>query len=61
MNFPQSFELHDYRNLSRDFRERERIKRKKNRWIERLKTMPPAERYAMLDAIQSVQISGGHE
>jgi hypothetical protein len=23
--------------------------------------MPPAERYAMLDAIQSVQTDGGHE
>jgi hypothetical protein len=30
-----------------DFRERERIKFKKACWIERLKTMLPAERYAI--------------
>ncbi len=38
--------LHDYRYLGEDFRERERIKRKKQRWVNRLQTMPVLERQA---------------
>jgi site-specific DNA-adenine methylase len=51
MNYPQPIELHDYRFLGNNFRERERIKRRKTRWLSRLKRMEPIERYAMLDAI----------
>lgn len=51
-NFPEPIELHDYRYLGRDFRERERIKRKKNRWAKKLKNMPAQERYAILAAIR---------
>ena len=54
MNYPQPVALHDYRYLGVDFRERERIKRKKTRWVERLKTMPDAERYAVLAAIDEL-------
>jgi hypothetical protein len=43
--------LHDYRYLGEDFRERERIKRKKQRWVNRLHTMPTLERRALLNAI----------
>lgn len=43
--------LHDYRYLGRDFRERERIKRKKLRWRKRLEGMKPLERYALLEAL----------
>jgi DNA adenine methylase len=32
--------LHDYRYLGEDFRERERIKRKKQRWTDRLERLP---------------------
>jgi hypothetical protein len=40
-----------YRYLGEDFRERERIKRKKQRWVNRLHTMPTLERRALLNAI----------
>ena len=43
--------LHDYRYLGRDFRERERIKRKKLRWQNRLAKMGTLERYALLEAL----------
>lgn len=51
-NFPEPVELHDYRYLGRDFRERERIKRKKKRWSNKLMEMPALERYAILAAIR---------
>ena len=51
MNYPQPFELHDYRYLGDDFRDRERIKRKINRWKNRLRKMDTLERMAMLAAI----------
>jgi DNA adenine methylase len=54
MNYPEPTELHDYRYLGNDYRERERIKRKKERWKARLKTMPAQERYAVLAAIAEV-------
>jgi len=50
-NFPEPVALHDYRYLGEDFRERERIKRKKQRWVNRLYTMPTLERRALLAAI----------
>jgi DNA adenine methylase len=50
-NYPTPVALHDYRYLGEDFRERERIKRKKQRWVNRLRTMPILERRALLAAI----------
>ena len=50
-NYPAPLALHDYRYLGEDFRERERIKRKKQRWVHRLQTMPMLERQALLAAI----------
>jgi hypothetical protein len=50
-NFEAPLTLHDYRYLGRDFRERERIKRKQLRWVQRLETMPALERQALLSAI----------
>jgi DNA adenine methylase len=50
-NFPEPVALHDYRYLGEDFRERERIKRKKQRWVNRLQKMPTLERRALLCAI----------
>jgi hypothetical protein len=55
MNYPKPLELHDYRYLGRDFRERERIKRKKWRWTERLRSMPDLERYALMEAIEGLR------
>jgi len=54
MNYPTPIELHDYRYLGGDFRERERIKRKKQRWVERLKKMPRLERQALLSALDQL-------
>lgn len=51
MNYPEPVELHDYRYLGENFRERERIKRKQLRWQSRLERMPAIERYALLSAI----------
>lgn len=53
LNFPEPYQLHDYRYLGENYRERERIKRKQKRWANRLAAMPPQERYALLAAIQS--------
>jgi DNA adenine methylase len=50
-NYPAPVELHDYRYLGVGFRERERIKRKKQRWVSRLEKMPALERQALLAAI----------
>ena len=53
MNYPPPEELHDYRYLGDNFRERERIKKKTKRWISRLKQMPVLERQALLSTIYS--------
>jgi DNA adenine methylase len=54
MNYPRPVKLHEYTYLGSDFRERERIKRKKQRWIDRLKRMDILERQAMLAALDMV-------
>lgn len=51
-NFPKPTELHDWRYLGRNFRERERINRRRKRWIARLERMPVLERQALLAALQ---------
>lgn len=53
-NFPTPVALHDYRYLGVGFRERERIKRKKQRWVNRLGRMPVLERQALLAALETV-------
>lgn len=44
-------ERHEYTYLGRNFRERERIKRKKARWVRRIAAMPQLERDALLEAL----------
>jgi len=51
LNFPEPFAFHDTRWLGQNFRERERIKRKKLRWKTRLASMSRLDRAAVLDAI----------
>jgi hypothetical protein len=53
-NYPEPVELHDYRYLGNGFRQRERINRKKKRWVERLRRQPLLERQALLGALQEV-------
>jgi DNA adenine methylase len=60
-NFPVPAALHDYRYLGANFRERERIKRRKQRWVNRLERMPELERRALLDAIAQLGIAGNAE
>ena len=59
MNYSPPVELHDYRYLGDDFHKRERIKKKKNTWIAKLKSMPILERQALLHAIQTVKEEHG--
>lgn len=55
MNYPEPLELHDYRHLGGDYRERERIKRKQLRWRSRLQRMDGLERYALLNCIEDLR------
>jgi len=55
MNYTEPFELHDYKFLGSNFRERERIKRQQVRWQARLERMDPAQRYAMLEVIDRLR------
>lgn len=54
MNYPEPIALHDYRYLGRNFRERERIKRKKKRWRNRLAAMPLLERRLLVATLAEV-------
>jgi len=58
-NFRPPVTLHDYRYLGKNFRERERIKRKKARWEARLEKMPVLERQSLLSAIQAYSARTG--
>lgn len=52
MNYDEPPELHDYRFLGKNFRDRERIQRKIKRWKRRLEKLPALEKNAILDSIQ---------
>jgi len=54
-NFPEPVDLHDYRYLGSGYRERERIKRKRKRWVKRLSAMPVLERQALEAAMDEVR------
>lgn len=54
MNYPTPTELHDYRYVGDNFRERERLKLIKRNLIRRLKSMPVLEREALLWEIKMV-------
>ena len=51
MNYPEPMELHDYRYLGENFREREKITRQKKRWNARLARMSNLQRFALLSSI----------
>lgn len=55
MNYAPPLALHDYRYLGDGFRERERIKRKKRRWVEKLRKMGILEKQAILAAIEEME------
>ena len=60
-NFEAPSQLHDYRFLGTGFRERERIKRKKARWLTKLRRMTPVEAAAVLAAIDEWRRLVGHD
>ncbi len=51
MNYREPVELHDDRYLGQNYRERQDIKRKKQRWLKNLAAMKPTERHAFMAAI----------
>lgn len=53
-NYPEPTVLHDWRYIGRDYRERERIKRKIARHTARLSAMPLLERQALMAALEQV-------
>jgi site-specific DNA-adenine methylase len=53
MNYPVPTELHDYRFLGENFRERERLTRIRRRWVARLERMQPKERYMLMAALEA--------
>lgn len=54
LNYPEGLPLHDTRFVGNNRRDRERIKRKKARWEAKFRTMEPAERQVLLEALQAV-------
>jgi len=60
MNFPADLPIHDVRYVGEGFRERERIGRKRNRWVKRLSAMPPAERQVIREALADVDRASTH-
>jgi DNA adenine methylase len=58
MNYPDPMELHDYKFLGNDYRERENLAKRKRRWTARLARMTPLERRALLAALAEVDGPG---
>ena len=54
MNYPEPTELHDYRYLGDDYRERERITRKLKRWEAKFDDLSLMEKRAMLARLSAV-------
>ena len=52
MNYPEPTELHDYRYVGDDYRERERIAKKVRRHVAKFNKLPSLERRAILSALQ---------
>jgi len=57
LNFPEPFELHDYQFLGDDYRQRERIKKKRKRLKQRLLKMDKFERLALMATVEEIKNS----
>ena len=55
MNYDPPEALHDLRCLGENFRQRERIKRKKLRWAARLAKLDPLERAAIMECLRELE------
>ena len=51
MNYPEPTELHDYRYVGKNYREREKFRRQQKRWSTRLAKMTPLQRMALLSVL----------
>jgi DNA adenine methylase len=51
MNYPEPVELHDYRYLGENFREREKVRRQQRRWTARLARIDRLQRLALLSVL----------
>ncbi len=56
MNYSLPDQLHDYSFLGDNFREREWIKRKKQRWVKKLQGMGRLERLAIMAGIEEAGV-----
>ena len=54
-SYPEPQELHDYRYLGANYREREYLSRMKKRWKAKLAAMPVTKRYALLSALEEMK------
>jgi len=55
MNYPEPIALHDYAFLGTDRTDRQRIKRKIQRWEKRLENMPTLEKRVLLLALENLR------
>lgn len=55
MNYPTPFLLHDYRYLGDNFKEREKIRLKKDRLKNKLLMLPTLERMALIGAVEELK------
>lgn len=60
MNYPKPTQLHDYRYLGRDYRERENIRQKIKRQVSRLRELPDLEREAIIEACIGSRTTAGN-
>jgi hypothetical protein len=58
MNYPEPSELHDYRYLGENFRQRERIRRQQRTWSRRLAVMDRLQRLALMSVLCAPPIGG---
>lgn len=58
LNYGPPRELHDSSYLGDDRRERERIRRKAARWVNRFESLPDLERFAILEKLASKKLVG---
>lgn len=60
-NYPDPVELHDYRWLGKDHRERQDLNRMRRRWVSKLEGMAPIKRHALFAALREFTIAARGE
>jgi site-specific DNA-adenine methylase len=57
LNYPEPLELHDYQYIGKDFRERDRIKKKRRRLSAKLASLPTLEAQALIATVDEFRES----